>query len=163
MPNYSRSRRPVTGSTGKALPYKIYPKLPFLFHITKVRYPSGPLSNPDLLSLIYKTPYMKKIIALFSTFLIIVGVKAQTTPVKKETTRPATTKPAVSTTSATQKIAPTSDKIAPSTIKGQPSTIKGQPSTAKEIKGGGTPSEALIRREPKAGPKKTPTTKPIKD
>jgi hypothetical protein len=49
---------------------------------------------------------MKKIMALFGSLLLFAGLKAQT-PVKKETTKPATTKPAVNARPSTN------DKIAP--------------------------------------------------
>jgi hypothetical protein len=54
---------------------------------------------------------MKKIIAMFSSLLIFAGVKAQTTPLKKETVRPSAQMPLQTSTSTT--IIKVSGKVAP--------------------------------------------------
>jgi hypothetical protein len=77
---------------------------------------------------------MKKTIALFSSLLIFAGVKAQTTPVKKETIKPASEKPVASSTNNIHKV---TDKGAPTQlpihkeIKGSPVMSKGSPVTSK--------------------------------
>ena len=76
---------------------------------------------------------MKKILSLFAALLVISGIKAQTTPVKKETVAP---KPATITTATTTKKSVSLKKEA---------TIKKSVSAPEIKKAGNTPIKYSVK------------------